>query len=76
MRNKILCSDEIKIEHSGLNAKCYVWRKPATIPTVTHSGSSIFFNGRDWETSKDRDEQRNVERSLMKTCSGQVSKCP
>ena len=31
MRNKILWSDETKIEHVGLNAKFQVWRKPGTI---------------------------------------------
>ena len=34
MRNKILWSDETKIEHFGLNAKRHVLRKPDTIPTV------------------------------------------
>ena len=33
MRNKILLSDETKIELFGLNAKHHVWRKPGTIPT-------------------------------------------
>ena len=33
MRNKILLSDETKIEPFGLNAKHHVWRKPGTIPT-------------------------------------------
>ena len=41
MRNKILWSDETKIELFGLNAKRYIWRKPGTIPTVKHSGCSI-----------------------------------
>ena len=27
MRNKILCSDETKIELSGLNAKNHAWKK-------------------------------------------------
>ena len=40
MRNKILCSDETKIELFGLNAKLHVWRKPGTIPTVKHGGGS------------------------------------
>ena len=30
MRNKILWSDETKIELFGLNAKHHVWRKPGT----------------------------------------------
>ena len=41
MRNKMLWSDETKIELFGLNAKRHVWRKPGTIPTVKHSGGSI-----------------------------------
>ena len=41
MRNKILWSDETKIELFGLNAKCHVWRKPGTIPTVNHGGDNI-----------------------------------
>ena len=34
MKNKILWSDEIKIELFGLSAKCHVWRKPGTIPML------------------------------------------
>ncbi|KAG2459808.1 TC1A transposase, partial [Polypterus senegalus] len=48
MRNKILWSDETKIELFGVNARCHVWRKPGTahhqannIPTVKHGGGSI-----------------------------------
>ena len=41
LRNKILWSDETKIEPHGLNAKRHVWRKPGTIPTVKHGGGSI-----------------------------------
>ena len=41
MRNKILWSDEIKIELFDLNAKHHVWRKPGTIPTVKYGGGSI-----------------------------------
>ena len=41
MRNKILWSDETKIELFCLNAKRHIWRKPGTIPTVNHSGGSI-----------------------------------
>jgi hypothetical protein len=41
MRNKILWSDETKIELFGLNAKCHIWRKPGTIPKVKHGGGSI-----------------------------------
>ena len=41
MRNKILWSDETKIELFGLNAKRRIWRKPGTIPTLKHGGGSI-----------------------------------
>ena len=48
MRQNILWSDEMKIEHFGLNAKHYVWWKPSTahypfntIPTVKYGGGSI-----------------------------------
>ena len=41
MRNKILWSDETKIELFGQNAKSHVCRKPGTIPTVKHGGGSI-----------------------------------
>ena len=34
-----------KIEHFGLNAKCHVWRKPGTLPTVKHGGGSIMLWG-------------------------------
>ena len=40
MRNKIILSDETKIELFGLNAQSYVWRKPGTIP-----GGSIILWG-------------------------------
>uniref|UniRef100_A0AAQ4RBZ2 Tc1-like transposase DDE domain-containing protein n=1 Tax=Gasterosteus aculeatus aculeatus TaxID=481459 RepID=A0AAQ4RBZ2_GASAC len=50
MRNKILWSDETKIELFGLNAKRRVWRKPGTahhlantIPTVKHGGSIMLW---------------------------------
>ena len=45
MRNKILWSDESKIELFGLNAKHLVWRKPGTIPTVKHGGGGIILWG-------------------------------
>ncbi|KAG2459621.1 TCB1 transposase, partial [Polypterus senegalus] len=48
MRNKILWSDETKIELFGVNARRHFWRKPGTthhqantIPTVKHGGGSI-----------------------------------
>ncbi len=50
--NKILWSDETKIERFGLNSKRYVWRKPGTahhlsntVPTVKHGGGSIMMWG-------------------------------
>uniref|UniRef100_A0A9J8CVQ7 Transposase Tc1-like domain-containing protein n=1 Tax=Cyprinus carpio carpio TaxID=630221 RepID=A0A9J8CVQ7_CYPCA len=52
VRNKILWSDETKIELFGLNSKRYVWKKPGTahhlsntVPTVKHSGGSIMLWG-------------------------------
>ena len=52
MRNKILWSDETKIEFFSLNAKRQVWRKPFTthhlantIPMVKHGGGSIMLWG-------------------------------
>ena len=58
LRNKILWSDETKIELFGLNSKRHVWRKistahhlPNTIPTVKHT-LGVFFRGRDRETSQ------------------------
>ena len=52
VRNKILWSDETKIELFGLNSKCSVWRKPGTahhllntIPTVKRGGGSIMLWG-------------------------------
>jgi hypothetical protein len=41
MRNKILLSDETKIELFGLNAKSPIERKPGTISTVKHGGGNI-----------------------------------
>ena len=45
MRNKILWSDETKIKLFDLNAKCHIWRKRGTIPTVKHGGGSIMLWG-------------------------------
>ena len=45
MRNKILWSDETKIELFGLNAKRQVWRKPGTIPMVKHGGGGVSVAG-------------------------------
>jgi hypothetical protein len=41
MRNKILWSDETKIELFGLNAKRHIWKKLGTILTLKHGGGSI-----------------------------------
>ena len=43
MRNKIIWSDEIKIDLFGMNAKRHVWRIPGTIPMVKHGGGSILW---------------------------------
>ena len=45
IRNKILWSDETKIQLFGLNAKRHVWRKPDALPTVKHGGGSIMLWG-------------------------------
>ena len=45
MKNKILCSDETKMEYFGLNTKRQFWRKLDTIPTVKQPGGSIIL----WE---------------------------
>ncbi|KAG2462375.1 TC1A transposase, partial [Polypterus senegalus] len=52
MRNKILWSDETKIELFGVNARRHVWRNPGTahhqantIPTVKYGGGSIMLWG-------------------------------
>ena len=45
MRNKIVWSDETKIELFCLKAKIHVWRKPGTIPMVKHGGGSILLWG-------------------------------
>jgi hypothetical protein len=37
--------DLMKPRLIGLNAKCHIWRKPATIPTVKHGGGSIILWG-------------------------------
>uniref|UniRef100_A0AAZ3RLV9 Transposase Tc1-like domain-containing protein n=1 Tax=Oncorhynchus tshawytscha TaxID=74940 RepID=A0AAZ3RLV9_ONCTS len=63
MRNKILWSDESKIELFGLNAKYHIWGKPGTIPTVKHGGGNVMLwvcfsaagTGR-------KDERRKVQR--------------
>ena len=66
MRQKMLWSDEMKIELFDLDAKCYIWWKWSTahhssntIPPMKHGGGSIMlwgmlFSGGHWETCKDR----------------------
>uniref|UniRef100_A0AAZ3S756 Transposase Tc1-like domain-containing protein n=1 Tax=Oncorhynchus tshawytscha TaxID=74940 RepID=A0AAZ3S756_ONCTS len=54
MRNKILWSDETKIELLNLNAKRHVWRIPGTIPTVKHGGVSIMLWGCFSEVGRER----------------------
>uniref|UniRef100_A0A9J7Y1X0 Tc1-like transposase DDE domain-containing protein n=1 Tax=Cyprinus carpio carpio TaxID=630221 RepID=A0A9J7Y1X0_CYPCA len=57
VRNKILWSDETKIELFGLNSKRYVWRKPGT-------AHHLFFSCRDRTTGcnrgKDECEYRDI----------------
>uniref|UniRef100_A0AAZ3PFH5 Transposase Tc1-like domain-containing protein n=1 Tax=Oncorhynchus tshawytscha TaxID=74940 RepID=A0AAZ3PFH5_ONCTS len=71
MRNKILWSDETKIELFGLNTKRHIWRKPGTIPTVKHVGGSIMLWGcfSVAGTGRLKMNGKSSERSLMKTCS-------
>ena len=69
MKNKIIWSDETKIELFGLNAKvsCLeeTWHNPyGEAWWWQHHAVGIFFSGRNWETSQDRgkDERRKVQR--------------
>ncbi len=81
--NKILWSDETKIELFGLNSKRYVWRKPGTahhlsntVPTVKHGGGSIMLWGvfqlqgqDDWLQSRERLMRPSTGISWTKTFS-------
>ncbi|KAG2471189.1 TCB1 transposase, partial [Polypterus senegalus] len=84
MRNKILWSDETKIELFGVNARHHVWRKPGTahhqantIPTVKHGGGSIMLwgcfsvsgTGRLVRIKGKMTAAQCTETSWMKTCS-------
>ena len=67
MRNKILWSDETKIEHFGLEcqASCLqeTWHHPDSEAwRGQHHAVGMFFSGKDWETSQDqeKDEWRKV----------------
>uniref|UniRef100_A0AAZ3SR95 Uncharacterized protein n=1 Tax=Oncorhynchus tshawytscha TaxID=74940 RepID=A0AAZ3SR95_ONCTS len=64
---KILWSNETKVELFGLNAKCHIWRKPGTIPTVKHGG------GRYMEPSTERNLMKNCSRSLRTSDWGESS---
>jgi transposase len=70
MRNKILWSDETKIELFGLNAKRHIWRKPGTIPmeVLASCCGDVFQGLGDESGSKEICTEQSTERSLMKTC--------
>uniref|UniRef100_A0AAZ3SI79 Transposase n=1 Tax=Oncorhynchus tshawytscha TaxID=74940 RepID=A0AAZ3SI79_ONCTS len=73
MKNKILRSDETKIELFGLNVKRHVWRKSGTIPTVKHGGGSIMWGcfsaaGTGRLVRIEAKKQSKVQSSLIKTC--------
>ncbi|XP_060776462.1 uncharacterized protein LOC132885949 [Neoarius graeffei] len=65
MRNKILWSDETKIERFGLNTKRHIWRKPGTTHHLAnailyseawrwqHHDVGMFFSSRNGVTSPD-----------------------
>jgi hypothetical protein len=58
MRNKILWSDETKIELFGVNAKHHIWRIHHNIPMVKNGGGSIMlwgcFSAAGTERSRER----------------------
>ena len=84
MRNKILWSDETKIELFGVNSKRYVWRNPGTAqynPNSEtwwwqHHAMGVFFSCRDrttgWNWRKDEcgQVQRYPGRKPLPECSG------
>uniref|UniRef100_A0AAZ3Q4I1 Transposase n=1 Tax=Oncorhynchus tshawytscha TaxID=74940 RepID=A0AAZ3Q4I1_ONCTS len=63
MRNKILWSDETKIELFGLNAKHHVWKKPGTMLWGCFSEEGT----RRLVRIEAKDRAKN--RFLVKTCS-------
>ena len=71
LRNKILWSDETKIEDFGLNAKRHVCRKLGTISTVKHGGgSSMLWGCFSVRLVRIKGKMNGAKyRSLMKTCS-------
>ncbi len=82
--NKILWSDETKIELFGLNSKRYVWRKPGTAHHLSnseawwwqHHAVGVFFSCRDRTTgcNRGKDECGQVQgypgRKPSPECSG------
>ena len=71
MRNKIIWSDETKIDLFGQASRLEeTWHHPyGEARWWQHHAVGMFFSGIDWETGQDwgKDEQR--ERALMKACS-------
>ena len=72
MRNKILWSDETKIELFARIAKCHIWEETwhhpyGEVRWWQHHAVGIFFSSRDWKTSQDRgnDERSKVQREIL-----------
>jgi hypothetical protein len=67
MSNKILWSDETKIELFGLNAKRHVWTKPGTIPTARHGQINVFqWQGLGEFTSKQDNDPKHTAKITQK----------